>query len=383
VNDLVHDLGCGGAGNAVYHGVLARDSGTWTTAHAAARTMAGQAVTVDPPSGGLYRGAPAVAYALHTAGHRAYQSALEELDRKIGPLIAARLSASERRMDSGHPPRMREYDLIRGLTGLGAYLLCRGAHPDLLDAVLRYLVRLLQQPVTIEGNSLPGWWTLDGPSGKPDNDWPQGHANFGMAHGVAGPIAFLALCARAGHIVPGQQEALVTACRLLEDWVRPLPTGGAAWPETVTVNGWFNGPPHSAHPGRPSWCYGTPGIARSLQLAALACGRTDTQRRAEDVFLSCISDARQLERLKDASVCHGWAGVGLAAHLAAADAAPGSALPGCLPALRAAFVTHVAANELPHDAGLLTGVDGILLTIHTLNPTHHVGSGWETCLLLN
>ncbi|MFF2650443.1 lanthionine synthetase C family protein [Streptomyces sp. NPDC058045] len=383
MNDLVHDLGRGGAGTAVYHGVLARDTGAWTAAHAAARAMAGQAATVDPSSVGLYRGAPAVAYALDTAGHCAYQSALEELDRKIGPLIAARLSAAGRRVDSGHPPRMREYDLIRGLTGLGAYLLRRRAHPDLLDAVLRYLVRLLQQPVTVEGNSLPGWWTLDGPSGEPDSDWPQGHGNFGMAHGVAGPLALLALCARAGRTVPGQQEALVSACRLLEEWVRPLPTGAAAWPETITANGWVNGPPTRANLGRPSWCYGTPGIARSLQLAALACGRTDTQRQAEDVLLSCVSDARQLERLEDASVCHGWAGVCLAADRAAADAAPGSELPGRLPALRAAFATYVAANALPRDSGLLTGADGILLTIHTLNPTHRVGSGWEACLLLN
>ncbi|AJE87517.1 hypothetical protein SLNWT_7141 [Streptomyces albus] len=54
-----------------------------------------------------------------------------------------------------------------------------------------------------------------------------------------------------------------------------------------------------------------------------------------------------------------------------------------MPALRVAFVMYVAAHALLHDAGLLTGADGILLTIHTLNPTHRVGSGWETCLLLN
>ncbi|WP_245997264.1 hypothetical protein [Streptomyces armeniacus] len=42
-----------------------------------------------------------------------------------------------------------------------------------------------------------------------------------MAHGVAGPVALLALCARAGHTVPGQYEALVAACRLLEEWARP------------------------------------------------------------------------------------------------------------------------------------------------------------------
>ncbi|MFF8913832.1 lanthionine synthetase C family protein [Streptomyces sp. NPDC015032] len=383
MNDLVHDLGRGVAGTVVYQSVLAQDSGAWTAAHTAARTLAGQAATVDPPSASLYRGAPAVAYALHTAGHRAYRSALAELDRKIGPLVASRLSAARRRMDSGHPPRMREYDLIRGLTGLGAYLLSRGTGPDLLDGVLRYLVQLLQQPVTVEGNSLPGWWTLDSPSGEPDARWPLGHGNFGVAHGVAGPVALLALCSRAGRTVPGQHEALIAACRLLEEWLRPLPDGGDAWPETITADGWRGGPPSRAHLGRPSWCYGTPGIARSLQLAALACGRTDTQHCAEEALLACISHACQLDRLQDATVCHGWAGVCLTADRAAADAASGSALPDRLSALCSAFTTHVAEHPLPRDAGLLTGSDGILLTIHTLNPNHRVASGWETCLLLN
>ncbi|MFJ6609094.1 lanthionine synthetase C family protein [Streptomyces sp. NPDC091289] len=383
MNDLAHDLGRGAAGALVHHGVLAQGSGVWTAAHAAARTMAGQAATVDPSSGSLYRGAPAVAYALHTAGHRAYRSALNELDRKIGPHIAARLSAAHLRMDSGQPPRMREYDLIRGLTGLGAYLLRRETRPDLLDGVLRYLVRLLQQPVTVQGHSLPGWWTLDSPHGEPDDRWPLGHGNFGMAHGVAGPVALLALCSRAGHTVPGQHETLVGACRLLEGWLRPLADGGDAWPETTTVNEWLDGPSPRACLGRPSWCYGTPGVARSLQLAALACGRTGSQHRAEDALLSCISDTRQLDRLQDATVCHGWAGVCLATCTAAAEAAPGTALTDRLAALRSAFAAYMAENALPRDAGLLTGADGILLTTHTLEPTHHVGPGWETCLLLN
>ncbi|MYU02159.1 MULTISPECIES: lanthionine synthetase C family protein [unclassified Streptomyces] len=382
MNDLLHDLGRGTAGALVRHGVLARHTATWATAHASARALAQAAATIDPSSTGLYRGAPAVAFALHTAGHRAYRPALTDLDEKIAGLITARLSAAHHRMDARLPPRMREYDLIQGLTGLGAYLLSTGTRPRLLDDVLLYLVRLLQQPVTVHGHSLPGWWTLDGTTGEPDPDWPLGHGNFGLAHGVAGPVALLALAARAGHTVPGQHQALTAACDLFEKWLRPLPDGGQSWPETVTLSNWLAGPPATAQPGRPSWCYGTPGIARSLQLAALASAHPRARRRAEDALLSCVTDVRQLDRLQDATVCHGWAGLVLTTALVAADTDAANRLRAELPKLRHAFAARLAVTPVPGGVGLLTGADGTLLTIHTLNPTHRSETGWATCLLL-
>lgn len=50
--------------------------------------------------------------------------------------------------------------------------------------VLRYLVELTQ-PLRMPGRTLPGWWCATGPAGRPDPRWPGGHANLGMAHGIA------------------------------------------------------------------------------------------------------------------------------------------------------------------------------------------------------
>lgn len=380
MTDVLHDLGRGVPGSVLYQGMLAQGSGRWEAAHRAARAMATQAPTGHHDSAGLFFGAPAVAFALRTAGHPAYRSALARLDEALTMLVAERLVAAERRMDSGRPARMREYDLISGLTGLGAYFLRSQSSPESLHGVLRYLVRLLQRPVTVDGQEVPGWWTADGPASRPDEDWPSGHGNFGMAHGVAGPVALLALASRAGHTVPGQLEALEAACRLLEEWAQPWP-GGAAWPETVTVDGWLRGPSRRFRAGRPSWCYGTPGIARALQLAALACRRESSRHRAEDLMDACLRDPEQLARVSDPTVCHGWAGICLTAHCAAADADANSPLRRVLPSLRAQFTAHLAVDEA-QGAGLLTGADGVLLTIHTLNPSHPVASGWETCLLV-
>lgn len=50
---------------------------------------------------------------------------------------------------------MAEFDGIRGLAGIGAHLLRRAPHEDLLRSVLAYLVRLTD-PVTDDGELLPG-----------------------------------------------------------------------------------------------------------------------------------------------------------------------------------------------------------------------------------
>lgn len=58
---------------------------------------------------------------------------------------------------------------MRGLTGLGAYLLHRDPHGELVRQVLAYLVRLTE-PVPADdeaGLSVSGWWTGDVPSGRP------------------------------------------------------------------------------------------------------------------------------------------------------------------------------------------------------------------------
>ncbi|MFT9478740.1 lanthionine synthetase C family protein [Streptomyces sp. 11-1-2] len=378
-----HHLGTGQAGTLLRRAVLARSDSAWEAAHRTARVISTQPATAHPDHASLYRGAPALAYALHTARHPAYRSALETLDKTVAGLVRVKLTAARERMTTGRPPRMREYDLINGLTGLGAYLLHRRTRPELLEYVLRYIVRLLLQPVTVDGRAAPGWWTSDSPNGRPDQAWPYGHGNFGLAHGVAGPVALLALCVRAGYRVPRQQQALVHACRLLEQWSSSVSAGGTAWPETITAERWHQGPPPSTTPGRPSWCYGTPGIARALQLAALACDRPSGRRHAEHALAACLTDSSQLDSLGDATVCHGWAGLALVVATTAADAAPGSPLPGQVPLLRDRLAAHVDQHPMTDTAGLLTGSDGVLLTLHTLTPARPVAPTWTTCLLLN
>jgi lantibiotic biosynthesis protein len=91
----------------------------------------------------LYAGAPAVAFVLRTADHAAYAAAVKALDTRIDIPTRQRLDRAQDRIASGQVPALREFDLISGLTGIGAYLLHRSAVDDeLLREVLSYLVRL-------------------------------------------------------------------------------------------------------------------------------------------------------------------------------------------------------------------------------------------------
>jgi hypothetical protein len=133
-------------------------------------------------------------------------------------------------------------------------------------------------------------------------------------------------------------------------------------------------------PARPSWCYGTPGLARAQQLAGLALPDPARQEMAEHALARCLADPHQLARLTDPALCHGQAGLIMTAWCAGADArSPGIA--AHLPRLVNTLVTHAKDTppEQPH--GLIEGVAGVALTLHTI--ATGTTRGWPTCLLLN
>ena len=118
-------------------------------------TTVREPVTTHPDARGLHRGAPAVAFTLHAAVRPEYAMPLQVLDEHITQLTRHRLQQAHQRIDNGKLPALRECDLIRGLTGIGAYLLHRHPRDPLVRDVLAYLVRLTQ-PIHADDQTLPG-----------------------------------------------------------------------------------------------------------------------------------------------------------------------------------------------------------------------------------
>lgn len=375
-------LGTGAAGIALLH-VEHAHAGTcgWDTVHQWATAMTRGTITAHPDACGLYRGAPAVAFTLNAAGHPGYATTLNDLDRHIATVTRHRLERAHQRIDRGQRPALREFDLISGLTGLGVYLLRRRSHDDLLRDVLAYLVRLTK-PLTVDGDALPGWWSGHGPDDQPSPRWPGGHGNLGMAHGIAGPLALLSTAARGGITVDGQAGAIAGVCTWFDQWRRGSPSR-AWWPGTLTRAEWANRTVQQPGPQRPSWCYGTPGLARAQQLAGLALDDTRRQQDAEDALAACAGADTQLAQLSDASLCHGWAGLLQATWRAAIDAGPDSELAALVPHLRAGMERHLDQHGPPPGDALLEGQAGIQLVRHTTTANTPPRSHWDACLLLD
>lgn len=369
-------LGKGAAGIALLHAERAHAGlGDWATVHAWLATIIRTGLSAGPDAG-LYFGAPAAAFAVHTAAAGEpgrYRQALVTLDEAVARMTRDRLDHAHARIERGEQPATTEFDLVSGLTGIGALLLRRDPRGHLIREVLAYLVRLTEPLPHRE--DLPGWWTHVSPRNRVTSDFPTGHGNLGMAHGITGPLAMLSLAATAGVVVDGQAAAIRRICTFLSTWQQH--DGGPWWPQWLTLDA--AGRPHATQeaPGRPSWCYGTPGIARALQLAGIALHDAALHDTAEQAMAACLTTPAQLSLMVDDSLCHGWAGLlQVAARFARDTRTPHVA--ERLAELTGRLLPGGATGGQP---GLLEGNAGVVLALHTAAHGAPV-SDWDACLLL-
>lgn len=364
-------LAHGPLGTALLHVERARrGASTWEEVH---RNLYGIGPLIDGPDAGLYLGAPAMAFVLHLAadGTDRYAGALRSLDTVVAAHTRRRLAAAHERINAGRATTFAEYDLLRGLTGVGALLLRRQPRGPETKGVLEYLVRLTE-PTFADGERHPGWWVGHAPTHQ--TAMPGGHTNAGMAHGITGPLALLSLALRAGITVDGHEAAIRRICCWLDE-IQRVDRSGIRWPRWTSP--WDAVP---AFPPAPSWCYGTPGIARAQQLAAIVTEDGDRRQMAERALLDCMADPNQLDQVADRGLCHGFAGIVRAAQRVAEDAANPPAFADRIGALvqRASAVSPLA------ETGFLEGEAGAALAFLDAEPGGVAApqGWWDGCLLL-
>ncbi|MGW3634340.1 lanthionine synthetase C family protein [Streptomyces sp. NPDC005122] len=350
-----------------------------TTAHA--YLVAAGAPSWSPRSPtGLYEGPAALAFAARAAAHAPgdYATLLGRLDQAVlthVEVLAAGPSAPTR------------YEVLGGLAGLGRHLLADGPrHRDALSTVLRSLVRLAE-PVPAQGTELPGWWH--------GGDGPVGPVRLGMAHGIAGPLALLALADRLGRGVPGARDAVDRMVQWLLHW-RQYDEAGPFWPAEVSLREQLAGGLEQQPRIRAGWCHGSAGIARALQLAGLAHGRPDWSQVGLDALDGVLARTLGPAPLANTGLCHGWAGLLRIAQLMARDAAT-DAFDDRLDAVADAILRRFRpdtpfgfALDAPDEvhlardrAGFLEGAAGTALALHAHLRRADPATGWDTALLID
>ncbi|MFD8981164.1 lanthionine synthetase C family protein [Streptomyces sp. NPDC059564] len=353
-------------------------------AHTHLKALA-EATRARPIAGlGMHGGLAGVAltFAAAEAMDPRYRTVRRSLDRAL----------AERVRD--HPWRHGEdgvqdhdYDAVNGAAGLLGYLVtATDAGPAVTEAVtvlVDRLVRLAGPP------DAPRWRIAAHADG---HGHPGGHYDLGLAHGIAGPLAALALARRAGHGGPALDRTLGdTADWLYARRTEPLaPDGAPEWPATVPAPA----PATDAGqpPGRPGWCYGGLGIARALWHTGTALGRDDLKRHA---LRRAAADHRpQLDHTAGDSpgLCHGTAGLLRLWTLFAPDDPAGRARAAADAALARLIAEYDPSTPLGYrdeerpgvhldDPGFLTGVCGVLLSM--LAAVTDTAPLWDRGLLID
>lgn len=296
--------------------------------------------------------------------------------------IATHDTEAVRASDSGTSWHI--YDTISGLTGIGRILLAalEDGHAS-AEAGLVAALTAMTTMLTDRGRPLPGWWvpTDQHPAVVAARLDHTGAADTGLAHGVAGPLALLSLAHSAGCTVAGQEAAIRDAVGWLDRW-RAHDQG---WPNHATGQELADGAIATRHGRRTAWCYGVPGIARSLLHAAHVL---------DDVYLADMArvDLARLAARHNAwdaegpTLCHGYAGVLRCATGVDPDIAEHAAagIAQSLDRERPFLVAHVEHGVSHDNPGFLTGAAGVALTLSELAglTAHPVTTPWDALLLI-
>jgi lantibiotic biosynthesis protein len=287
-------LSCGSAGLAVCSGQLARTRGDRRAAETALTRLeeAVEVLATQPLTSSLYSGFTGIAWAVETVDR---QVGIGGEDRN-GDIDVALTSLLRRYPEHG------PYDLIHGLTGIGVYALARWPHPAAANCALGVVEQLARR--ARQDREGVYWWTPPMWRGLQRERYQPGGVDLGVAHGVAGIIPFLAHVYRLG---------------LAQQTVRPLLDGAVAWLLAHMVDT-ASGPTipsfvaDDVEPGptRSAWCYGDPGVAVALLLAARDVGKPAWAAAATALAMGAANRPPDQTGVVDAGLCHGSAGL---AHL--------------------------------------------------------------------
>ncbi|MFD7407996.1 lanthionine synthetase C family protein [Streptomyces sp. NPDC059866] len=371
-------LAGGASGIALLHIERARAGlGGWDTAHTWLATAVYGEVSAAA-NANLYFGAPALAFITHCAASASsrYLRVLERLDTATFTATRKRLAEAHQRINRAERPPMEEFDLIQGLSGLGAYHLSRHPDHEVTRDVLAYLVRLTEPLPDPAG--LPPWWMNVAPTGSPHIDYPGGHGNFGLSHGIGSALSVLSLALLRDLAVPGMVDAVERICAWTDQWRQDDDTS-PWWPGYISMQQATDHHVHAALRPRPSWCYGVSGTARAQQLAGLALRDPARVQTAENAILATLRDPLQLDKLPEIGLCHGMAGLLHAAWRMATET-DNTEIAGELPRLADRLIT--ALDQDDRDPELLDGAAGAALALHTFGTDSAPAPHWDTFLAL-
>lgn len=346
-------------------------SEAWSTDVQTHLSLLARATRMSPVKhSGLYGGAAGVAWTLRRLAvcEPRLTSVVGNLDTEIIRTIHEQPQLSELgRQEDFH------YDIISGRAGVLCYLLTitsRTAETqNSIDVLISDLIWLsdLSDDFPTRALIVSRGTARDNPLACA---MPDGYFDMGLAHGLPGILAALALASvrgyggtRAKHAVAAI-SAWIADRAVQDEW-------GPYWPLALPLGGKLDSVQH----GRAGWCYGTAGISRALWLAGASLDNDELCHTAIVSFEAALRRLANTQTLDSPTLCHGTAGMIATAYAFLLDgvridgieALVEKVLDACSPSHRFGIQDATAGGTTTDDPGFLTGAAGVALTLFAVS----------------
>ncbi|KJD47516.1 lanthionine synthetase C family protein [Paenibacillus terrae] len=263
----------------------------------------------------LYSGLAGILLAIRSLSRKGtrYQGMLDTLASWFEESALHSVALCQEQWEKGQL-QMSQYDAISGFTGIGRIAMLFSDRPTMCT-VWNQTIELFQVMCSDRirnGHSVPGWH-ISSEHQFQENEklqYPQGNFNLGLSHGIAGPLCFLSLSALHGADSLLLVNDIHKLAKFIHHW-RVQDKEGIIWPGRVSFEEWLDDQPlpDSAQNHRDSWCYGVPGIARSIWLAGQAVQNEEWIETGLSAYLDIEKRLYRNGGLTSATLCHGVGGL--------------------------------------------------------------------------
>jgi lantibiotic biosynthesis protein len=237
-------------------------------------------------------------YSLSDDMHR-YKDLIQKLDLTLFDWTRSSVAEILENEEGGVKPH--NFDLINGISGVGAYLLYRKETAEtgkMLNSVLECIIRL-----TGDTDSEFKFYDYKKSAGVKRKE-----INLGLSHGIAGPLALLSSARMKRIKAKNIGSAITHLGEILQNTIIK-DHGWNGWPseanfDTSTMR--YSG---SKPLTRMAWCYGNPGISRALWLAGLAVKDQGLQELSIMTLKDVYKMPNKITMVDSSTFCHGSAGL--------------------------------------------------------------------------
>jgi len=210
------------------------------------------------------------------------------------------------------------YEAIKGLSGPFRYLLDNSGDKK-MDEMIKRLIDVFikrSQDITILDHRVTGWHYYPSAVEKMfmDVEMPNGCVNYGVSHGMGGPLAVLPMAYYKGFKADGLKDAIygliaeyMSAVYYIDDI--------AYWPGRISAEQYLGLDEMPKQPGAMSWCYGSVGILRALYIAGVFMSDDKVKQFAIDELIKIAKLDLSSYSLFQPIVCHGYIGTAAVLNL--------------------------------------------------------------------